>query len=42
MSDPDEDGPPPSLRHGFPLGFWLALAFGLACVVGGLLFARLG
>ncbi len=42
MSDPKEDRPPLSLRHGFPLGFWLALAFGLACVVGGVLFARFG
>src|SRR6185312_12611246 len=39
MSDDDDDRPPPRLVSRW---FWLALIFGLACVVAGLALAKLG
>jgi hypothetical protein len=35
----DDDGPPPRLMSPW---FWLALIFGLACIVAGLALAKLG
>jgi hypothetical protein len=39
---PDDDRPPPSLRRGFPLGVWLALAFSALCILAGVAVAWLG
>ena len=33
--DPDDDKPPRSLKDGFPLAFWLALAFSALCIAAG-------
>ena len=38
-SDDGDDRPPPRLMNRW---FWLALIFGLACIVAGLSLARLG
>lgn len=38
----DEDDPAPTLRHGFPVAFWLALGFCAACIAAGAAVAWLG
>ena len=45
MTPPKPDRPdrePPSLRRGFPLVFWLALAFSALCIAAGAAVAWLG
>jgi hypothetical protein len=39
---PPDDDEIPSLRRGFGAAFWIALAFGFACVLAGLAFALFG
>jgi hypothetical protein len=39
---PEDDDPPPSLRQGFPLTFWLSLGFCALCIAAGAAVAWLG
>ena len=42
MTDGEDDKPPPSLRNGFPIMFWLCLAFCALCIAAGAAVAWLG